>query len=232
MIIETTNNEYKNLVKKLNEIKFKPPFNLCFTLDAFPRSANSFANATFLPLLEESGILCDKGQIMHHTHSVDTLIFSIHMGIPTMSIVRNPVNAISSAYIFYQGKQLIDSIAKRWINFYQPLLNEEIKNSLYFIIVDFDEITQRTNNVIEKINDKFKFNLRNIECLDKNRERIFAEATERAKKIHGEENFKYRVGAPNKQRKEEFKGIEEKVEQSIYFNEFIEIYGLIAKWYF
>jgi len=120
-------------------------------IEAFPRSGNSWTARVFRHLLDlppYTDIIC------HHTHSPHTVRKSLNLNIPTLVIIRNPIDAISSVLLFrkFHTKPLKDMISlqiKKYIFFYSIIK----KYSDKIVIIKFEQIFSDFNKVIKKLNN-------------------------------------------------------------------------------
>jgi hypothetical protein len=126
-------------------------------IDGFPRSANSFAVGAF-EHAHESGL-----SIAHHTHVPAQLLRATDLGIPTVALIRDPVDAVVSG----RGLELqIAAVNDRpeppmhvsfgqrlqaWIDFYRCV--EPYTD--YLVIAPFEVVIRDMNLVVDAVNRKF-----------------------------------------------------------------------------
>ncbi len=132
-------------------------------IEGFPRSANSFSMGAFLSVQTRPIVLAS------HLHAAAQIIRASRLSIPTILLIRQPVDAVISLLslelqthnISYSERDLLELSLKKylinWIAFYQqvkPYYND-------YIIGLFDEVTKDFGAVIKKVNQRFKtdFNL-------------------------------------------------------------------------
>jgi hypothetical protein len=115
------------------------------TIEGFMRSGNTFAYYQFKDANKNLNIA-------HHRHSNTQITFSVRNKIPTLLLIRNPIDVIVSTYIFFDKKIPEKQIAKSWIQFYRPLikLREEI------IISDFNNTINNFAKTVEQVNKFYK----------------------------------------------------------------------------
>lgn len=112
-------------------------------IEGFPRSANTYAVVAFL----QAGNT--HVSIGHHTHSPSNVIAGCQRKLPTIVLIRNPVDAVASASIFTKEKpsMLLDD----WIWFYSVCW----KFRAEFQIAEFNEVIRDFGAVVLRLNRKF-----------------------------------------------------------------------------
>ena len=99
-------------------------------IEGFPRSANSFSVRS-LRISHQSPV-----KIAHHLHIPAQLIFGVKRGIPTLLLLRNPLEAVTSLCI-YEPRISPTVGLLGYILFYSPLKPYKEK----MVIADFDTVT-------------------------------------------------------------------------------------------
>jgi hypothetical protein len=158
-------------------------------LEGFPRSGNTFS-VDFISHLNKNRNL----SIAHHTHNNANLLLGIAMGVPTVALIRQPIDAISS-YMIYSGKS-VELAAKDYYNFYEELLAHKTG----IIFVKFDDVVQNMNLVINQINSKYGLELQLSTNLTDDSKFVQNMDRERAKKTRSESEYIKTVGAPTEGR--------------------------------
>jgi hypothetical protein len=123
-------------------------------IEGFPRSANTFAFAFFALANPE-----EEEHIAHHTHSIANVARALRYDIPVIALIREPVQAILSAYIF--GPRDLDYQVRSYIAFYEWL--EPRKNKV--VVADFDLAIRNFSQVIGQVNSKYGLSFRKAEDL-------------------------------------------------------------------
>ena len=113
-------------------------------IEGFPRSGNTFGVQAFR-ISQGNGI-----KIAHHFHSQAQLVIAAKWGIPAISLIREPKDAIASAMVFD------DSIAARrflrdYIHFYETILPYK----KHFVTANFDDVVSDFGSIIKRVNAKF-----------------------------------------------------------------------------
>ena len=111
-------------------------------IDGFPRSANTysvvcFAKAQSLPCV-----------ISHHTHAVANILRGVKLGIPTILLVREPLDAASS-FALYSGTCPIESL-QMWLGFYSRCLR--VLDSC--VVAEFSSVVSDFGVIVEELNRK------------------------------------------------------------------------------
>jgi len=127
------------------------------TIDGFQRSANTFAYVGF-------SILNKNIKIAHHSHVPSQIIFSVKKNIHVLLLIRDPIDAIVSFYIFLNEEVPFKTIINSWKNFYLPLIvyKKKIYVSDFQDTIDNLELTIDNINLFYNTNYKSKFNGKNF----------------------------------------------------------------------
>jgi len=114
-------------------------------IEAFPRSASSFAVAAFR-LAQEP----DPTSIAHHTHMPAQVLEGVRRRLPTMVLVRPAVDAVVSHLI--RSPDLGARAAMRgYLRFHGPL----VARRGGFVTATFDEVVCSFGTAIERLNARF-----------------------------------------------------------------------------
>ncbi|MDZ7696892.1 MAG: hypothetical protein U5R49_08235 [Deltaproteobacteria bacterium] len=118
-------------------------------IEGYPRSGNTYAtlaisdivlnHANVDPEWKHAAVL---KRLIHHTHDEAVLVESVREGIPTLSLIRTPLDAIQSTYIYYAGKTPVMELIARWKRFYRSCLDLMGRDN--FMIMRFDDIKDST----------------------------------------------------------------------------------------
>jgi hypothetical protein len=114
------------------------------TLEAFPRSGNTFAYEAF------TRAQASPVRVAHHSHAPAQVIRAVRLGIPVCVIIRPAKDAVASLLIrepLIGVRQAVNA----WLSFYETLapLNQSL------IIATFDQVTSDFGLVVERINARF-----------------------------------------------------------------------------
>jgi len=144
------NNIYNNLFEKDRTIS-----NEIIAVIGFPRVGNTFAGRVVKLGL---GIdIVSGGGFVNHYHSAAMGINSLKLNIPTVLVIREPVDTVLSIYIAHikQTKISIYSHTLRYIIYHLRLINK-LDN---LIIIPFNEFRDNAKYIIDKINKRTLLNL-------------------------------------------------------------------------
>lgn len=119
-------------------------------VEGFQRSGNGYCEA-ILKFKNEDLV------ITHHAHAFANVKKSADWLIPIIVLIRNPIDCIASLITF--DERLSDDIAIRaYINYYSRV--EKLLNKI--LLVEFSELTNSPDQVIEKLNQKYSFMLNKL----------------------------------------------------------------------
>jgi hypothetical protein len=125
-------------------------------IEGFPRSANSFAVAAFRHAQDE------PVGIAHHNHVPAPVLTAVQNGLPTLVLIRDPVEAVISN----RGLQLqIGAVEDKpmpmhvtfemhlqgWLSFYRTV--ERVKDRV--VIAPFEDVIDDFGLIIERVNSRF-----------------------------------------------------------------------------
>lgn len=141
-----------------DDLKRSVDKNTSIVIEGFPRSANCFAVETF-----KAAQVTDIS-IAHHLHAPAQIIRAVQYGLPTLVLIRDPIEAVISylamRFEIYDLKGITDfpptleQLFKEYIRFYKTVL--PLSNQ--FIIGRFEEVTNDFGTIIDKLNQKFNTN--------------------------------------------------------------------------
>ena len=136
-------------------------------IEGFPRSANTFAVFAFLSAQTE------KVVISHHMHAPAQVIMAANRDLPTLVLIRKPVDAVLSWIIRYPYKSTSQAL-KYYIRYYKAIFPFKDK----FVLATFEEATSDFGKVIERINKKFGTNFILFNHTEENQRRCFSRMSE------------------------------------------------------
>ena len=113
-------------------------------IEGYPRSANTFALYAF-EIAQQRQV-----QVAHHLHSAGQVLWAARKGIPTVVLIRNPREAVSSRLI-REPRISTEWAIKDYIQFYERII--PVGDRCLF--VTFEEVTGDFGKVIEAVNDRF-----------------------------------------------------------------------------
>ena len=120
-------------------------------------------------------------RLAHHTHAAAQVITAVRWGIPTLVIVRPPVESALS-HMARQGVSARPALVA-WIRFHRRIMPYRHG----FVAAGFDEATEDFGAVIRRVNEEFGTDFGEFQHTEANEARIFAEITERNRTLWGEQ---------------------------------------------
>lgn len=115
-----------------------------FVIEGTPRSGNTFAVAAF-ELAQRRRV-----KTAHHLHAAAQVIVAVNRGIPTLVLIRNPVDSALSHMIrepWISAGQALST----WVRFYGSTM--PLKNGV--VVATFEQVTSDFGEVIREVNRKF-----------------------------------------------------------------------------
>jgi hypothetical protein len=158
-------------------------------LEGYPRSGNTFA-VDFLDYKNNEPRL----KIAHHTHNFRNVLLGVELGVPTVVVVRKPIDAVCS-YMIYSG-ETVEFSTNKYYEFHSELLN--CQDSILFL--KFESLVTNMNGIIDLLNARFNLNLNKSADLDYDNELVKNIDRDRAKVFRTGEDYIRTVGAPSKAR--------------------------------
>lgn len=122
------------------------------TIEAYPRSANTYAVYAFRYSNPDIG----WNEIGHHLHVQAQILRSIDYGIPVLLLIRHPREAVRSLVVRHRFIP-VDEALVDYTRFYTDLY--PLRD--HFVIVDFETAITDMGGAIDKLNRKFgtRFNV-------------------------------------------------------------------------
>jgi hypothetical protein len=143
-------------------------------IEAFGRSGTTFANFAFLTAQDH------PVKTVHHTHAAAQVITAVRMKIPTMVIVRPPIDSALSHMARHQIPARPALVA--WIRFHRRIL--PYLDGI--VVTTFDDMTRDFGAVIQRINQTFSTNFRVWQHTKENEADIFEQIRKRNRFRFGE----------------------------------------------
>lgn len=113
-------------------------------IEGYPRSANTFAVAAF-QIAQARAI-----QMGRHTHAIAQLKEAVRRGLPTIVLIRKPVDAVSS-YVIREPAVDVGLAIRRYINYYEAV--RVLRRGI--LIAEFNTVTSDFGSIIAKLNQKY-----------------------------------------------------------------------------
>ncbi|WP_226581703.1 hypothetical protein [Acuticoccus sediminis] len=158
-------------------------------IEGYPRSSNTFTIDMINVLSERTGT---HRRTAHHTHNRRHVDLALGYGVPTVILVRRPLDAIVS-YQIYSGRPVTACIAD-YVRFYEGLPERE-----GYIVGAFDEIVGDFNAFLARLNPIIARPVPLSTDLAADAATAHQRDLGRAEKVHGEHAMR-RVGVPDARR--------------------------------
>jgi len=158
-------------------------------IEGYPRSGNTYAIAAFQ--FSQSRTI----NVASHVHMIIQLKLGIKWNIPTIVIVREPIDAIISFIIR-------EDVSPRFAIFYYKNYYEYVKEILSkIVVIRFSELVNDFNILIKKVNQRYKTNYKGLVNTVENNNEIFKVVKEMDKIDRGKKNVDSNtVAIPNDNR--------------------------------
>lgn len=185
-------------------------------LEGYPSSANSFTRCLLLHL-------DPRLNIASHCHSIANIKIALKYGIPTVILIRNPKDVISSRMARLHPEldddvptsKVLDEKMLMYIAFYEFVL----KNIDKLLVLSFEEVVKDTEKSVSKISEAARIRF-NYDDLDIVKSRVFA-AMEDWTMNHSDSE---RIALPTKRRESKKEKLKGKVEAAKYYEKTSAIY--------
>jgi hypothetical protein len=175
---------------------------VAIVIDGFPRSANTFSARAFQ--FANPGVA-----VSHHMHAPANILLGVRYRIPTVVLIRPPVDAVLSEVIREPRKRLSRGLIE-WNSFYglvQPVLDQ-------VVVADFATVTSDYAVVIDEVNRRFGTSFEPYRNTPEADEAVFAEI-EAAARSRGKTGARLetQVPRPSKARAERKPGLQTELER-------------------
>ena len=156
---------------------------VAIAIDGFPRSANTFSARAFE--FANPGVV-----VSHHMHAPANILLAVSHRIPTVVLVRPPVDAVLSEVIREPRKRLRRGLVE-WNSFYGlvlPVLDQ-------VVVADFATVTSDYSLVIDEVNRRFGTSFQSYRNTPEADEKVFA-AIEAAARSRGKTGSRLETQVP------------------------------------
>ena len=144
-------------------------------IEGFGRAGNTFAWLAFRSAQPR------PVRLAHHTHAAAQVITAVRWNIPTLVIVRSPVDSALS-HMVLRGVSARSALVA-WIRYHRRLMTV----SHGFVAAGFDEVTRDFGAVVHRVNDAFGTSFGVFEHTAENEAGVFAAISDRNRLRFGEE---------------------------------------------
>jgi hypothetical protein len=131
-------------------------------IEGFPRSGNTFAVTAF-QMAQTRPV-----SVAHHLHAPAQVIRAVQWNLPTLVIVRQPVDAVASLLVRRPALSA-PQVIRHYILYHRRLLPYRP----HFLVATFDEVIESFGSVIERLNARFGTDFKIFEQTRRNVELCF-----------------------------------------------------------
>jgi hypothetical protein len=166
-------------------------------IDGFQRSGNTFAVVAF-EMSQARPV-----RIAHHLHAAAQIIAAVRMGVPTLVLIRDPVDTVLSHMIREPGIPARQAMSS-WVGFYEAVVPLEDA----VVVADFGDVTTDFGAVIREVNSRFGTSFAEFEHTEENVARCFEIIERRNREAYGRlvETKVPRPSAERERLKDEMRG--------------------------
>ncbi len=140
-------------------------------IEGFQRSGNNF----FYSFFKRHNRPKD---VSHHTHYAQNVIKAINQKLPTVVLIRHPLDALASL-ITYDDRLSLRVATLAYLRYYRKLIPFLDK----LLLVDFTDVISEPDRVIERINDRFGTNYKQSGFTDEEIQQFLNQKKERNKSL-------------------------------------------------
>jgi len=187
-------------------------------IDGFPRSANTYATYAF-DVAQSKKII-----IANHIHKKSQFLLAKKYGVPAILLIRKPLDCISSLLI-RQPKYDPTTLFKSYYQFYDSL-----KGMDSYVVGSFDDVLNHYDEVIKKVNQKFKKQFNLYYKTPENEEKV-KQIVQTQDELINAKDYEQRVAYPSAARKQAASNIKKLLSHKQYcsqLNDCNEMYNLIT----
>lgn len=116
-------------------------------IEGFVRSSNTYFETNFR--LSNPSL-----KIAHHNHQISQLYFANKFNKTIVFLIREPIDSIISAYIYWAKSTHPNKILNEWIKYHRNVINLNLNINVY----SFLQVTTDYNSVITDLNKKTNSN--------------------------------------------------------------------------
>jgi len=180
-------------------------------IEGFQRSGNTFFHFAF----KRWNRGCKRA---HHTHSVGQVLRAIQLGKPTIVLIRNPADAVSSLLVKDLNLEVGNAL-KSYIDFYAKLAPLH----MHFVIGKFEDVIDQPGILIQKINEKYDTDFHFKTLTEKNKDR-YKQIIQNANATRESTSAWQRSSVPSEAKNEAKRKVKEAIEKNPLFVESQKIY--------
>jgi hypothetical protein len=156
-------------------------------IEGFPRSANSFVVAVFRHMHSR------QPSMAHHVHAPAQVLRGVCMNIPTLVLIRRPLDAVTSLLVF-TPRIPVSSALRAYHSFYTTVFPYRAG----FVAATFEEAIEHLDQVVERLNQRFSTDFVVPKLSTEDRDSIFQAIDGTNSRAYG--NLAERTGRPSSDR--------------------------------
>lgn len=134
-----------------------------FVIEGYPRSGNTFAACAFKRAQPR------PVRVAYRCHAPAQVITGVKLQLPTLVLVRTPVDAVVSSFIHAQRRLQPAFLFRHYVRFYGAVLPYQEG----YVVGDFEQVKHHFGDVIEKVNRKFGTRFHRFEHTPDNHAAVF-----------------------------------------------------------
>lgn len=158
-------------------------------IEGFPRSGNTFASKAFV-LSQHRPVV-----VASHVHLPAQVKLAVRRHVPTMVLVRDPVDAAVSMAIA-DPHHRVEHLVHYWTHYHRevhPLLD-------HVLLVPFDEATTDFGRVVDRLNGRFGTAFDRFEHTPEHVRQVFDAIDDKQRVVHGDTRYREAVARPDASR--------------------------------
>ncbi|QIN84374.1 hypothetical protein GBA63_18305 [Rubrobacter tropicus] len=154
-------------------------------IEGYPRSANTFSVWAFKQAQRE------EFRVAHHLHYPAQVVCAARWRIPTIVLIREPEDAITSWLI--RDPQPMDRAIEHYVSFYKAVAAH--RNAC--VLASFEEVTTDYGAILERVNQKFGTSFSTFSHTEENVNRVYSRIEEMHKKRNAGGISETRIARPS-----------------------------------
>ena len=158
-------------------------------IEGFPRSGNTFASKAFA-LSQRQPVV-----VASHVHLPAQIKLAVRRGVPTLVLVRDPVDAAVSMAIA-DPHHRVEHLVRYWTHYHRevrPFLGD-------VVLATFTETTTDFGEVVDRLNERFGTSFDRFEHTPEHVAEVFAAIDDKQRVVHGEARYREAVARPDASR--------------------------------
>lgn len=183
-------NEWRRQLLAVHDLNLVCSRRTTVCIEGYPRSANTF-------IISFLNLCCRRASLdysfAHHTHSILNLKIATALQIPSLVLIRQPLDAITSLVV--HNRQPAEKMVEFYMKFYRGVLELEAP----CLMVGFEQVTGDINTLFKRLNHAYNLNIPLSVDLDRDAKFVRQIALKRAAARHqnNPEEAIRTVGVPN-----------------------------------